>query len=174
MRDAEQDVADRTDFYDKPWRSYDECLERARYFKAYIENNDGYLLFNRAGEPYSKEKELQLAFGLVWCGTDFDINREVNNGRGPVDFKASFGAGDKSLIEFKLASNTSLRRNLEKQVAIYEAANQTRTSVKVIVIYTESETEKVARILRELGLEDEESIVLIDARNDNKPSASTA
>ena len=46
--------------------------------------------------------------------------------------------------------------------------------MKVIVIYTEAETEKVAKILRELGLEDEESIVLIDARNDNKPSASTA
>jgi hypothetical protein len=174
IRHALADVAARTDFYDKPWRSYDECLERARYFKAYIEDNDGYLLFNRAGEPFSKEKELQLAFGLVWCGTDFDINREVNNGRGPVDFKASFGAGDKSLIEFKLASNTSLRRNLENQVEIYEAANQTRTSVKVIVIYTAAETEKVDKILRELKLEDEESIVLIDARNDNKPSASKA
>jgi hypothetical protein len=110
----------------------------------------------------------------VWCGTEFDINREVNNGRGPVDFKASFGAGDKSLIEFKLGSNTALRRNLEKQVEIYEAANRTRTSVKVIVIYTAREQEKVDRILRELELESEESIVLIDARSDNKPSASKA
>jgi hypothetical protein len=174
IREALADVAARTEFYDKPWRSYDECLERARYFKSYIENNDGYLLFNRAGKPFSKEKELQLAFGLVWCGTDFDINREVNNGRGPVDFKASFGAGDKSLIEFKLASNTALKRNLEKQVEIYEAANQTRTAVKVIVIYKAAEAEKVSRILHELKLEDEESIVLIDARNDNKPSASMA
>ena len=75
----------------------------------------------------------------MWCGTEFDINREVNNGRGPVDFKASFGAGDKSLIEFKLASNSALKRNLEKQVEIYEAANRTRASVKVIVIYTARE-----------------------------------
>ena len=37
------------------------------------------------------------SFGLVWCNTEFDINREPNNGRGPVDFKASYGAGDKSL-----------------------------------------------------------------------------
>jgi hypothetical protein len=174
IRQALADVAARTEFYDKPWRSYDECLVRARYFKQYIENNDGYLLFNRAGKPFSTERELQLAFGLVWCGTDFDINREVNNGRGPVDFKASFGAGDKSLIEFKLASNTALKRNLEKQVAIYQAANQTRTAVKVIVIYTAAESDKVDRILRELKLEGEESIVLIDARNDNKPSASKA
>jgi hypothetical protein len=82
-----------TEFFDKPWRSYAECLARARYFRVYIEDNDGYLLFNRAGRPFSNEKELQLAFGLVWCGTEFDVNREVNNGRGPVDFKVSFGAG---------------------------------------------------------------------------------
>ena len=174
IRQALADVAARSELYDKPWRSYDECLARARYFKGYIENNDGYRLFNRAGKPFSNEKELQLAFGLVWCGTDFDINREANNGRGPVDFKASFGGGDKSLIEFKLASNPALKRNLEKQVEIYEAANQTRTSVKVIVIYTAAEAERVARVLGELKLNQEESIVLIDARNDNKPSASKA
>jgi hypothetical protein len=173
VREALADIA-KTEFFDKPWRSYAECLARARYFKAYIEDNDGYLLFNRAGRPFSNEKELQLAFGLVWCGTEFDVNREVNNGRGPVDFKISFGAGDKSLIEFKLASNSSLKRNLEKQVEIYEAANRTWTSVKVIVIYSDAEQQKVERILRELGLEGAESIVLIDARSDNKPSASKA
>ena len=173
IREALADIA-RTDFFDKPWRSYAECLVRARYFKAYIEDNDGYLLFNRAGRPFANEKELQLAFGLVWCGTDFDINREVNNGRGPVDFKVSFGAGDKSLIEFKLASNKALKRNLEKQVAIYEAANRTWTSVKVIVIYTPAEQRKVEKVLRELSLTGAESIVLIDARRDNKPSASKA
>ncbi len=173
IREALADIA-KTDFFDKPWRSYGECLARARYFKAYIEDNDGYRLFNRAGRPFSNEKELQLAFGLVWCGTEFDVNREANNGRGPVDFKVSFGAGDKALIEFKLASNSSLKRNLEKQVAIYETANRTWTSVKVIVIYTAAEQQKVDRMLRELGLEGAESIVLIDARSDNKPSASKA
>lgn len=61
IRHALADVATRTDFYDKPWSSYAECLERARYFRDYIENNDGYLLFNRAGKPFSNEKELQLA-----------------------------------------------------------------------------------------------------------------
>ena len=142
--------------------------------RAYIEDNDGNQLFNCAGKPFSNEKELQLAFGLVWLGTEFDVNREVNNGRGPVDFKVSFGPGDKSLIEFKLASNSQLKRNLENQIALYEAANRTRTSVKVIVIYTAADQAKVDRILRELKLENEESIVLIDARSDNKASASKA
>lgn len=164
----------KTDFYDQPWTSYTECLQRAKYFKAYIEDKDGYKLLNRAGEGFSNEKEVQLAFGLVWCNTEFDINREPNNGRGPVDFKASYGAGDKSLIEFKLGSNKQLQRNLEKQVPIYEAANQTRTSVKVIVSYTAEDQTRVIKILKELKIAGEKSIVIIDARSDNKPSASTA
>jgi hypothetical protein len=174
IQQAVAELSAKTDFYDTPWTSYAECLLRARYFKSYIEDNDGYLLLNRAGKPFSNEKEVQLAFGLVWCGTDFDVNREVNNGRGPVDFKASYGSGEKSLIEFKLGSNTQLERNLEKQVAIYEAANRTRSSVKVIVFYTRQEEARVRKILRKLKLEGEESIVLIDARSDNKPSASKA
>jgi hypothetical protein len=174
MKTAISDLEGRTEFYDKPWTSYDECLARAKYFKAYIEDNDGYRLLNRAGQPFTTENEVQLAFGLVWCNTEFDINREPNNGRGPVDFKASYGAGDKSLIEFKLGSNSQLKRNLEKQVAIYEQANRTWSSVKVIVYYTAKDEERVKKILKELKLESEKSIVLIDARSDNKPSASKA
>ena len=174
LKQAVHELESTTEFYNKPWTSYEECPQRAKYFKAYIEDNDGHKLLNRAGQPFSNEKEVQLAFGLVWCNTEFDINREPNNGRGPVDFKASFGAGDKSLIEFKLGSNSQLKRNLEKQVSIYEAANKTRTSVKVIVYYTAADEISVNKMLKELGLRSEESIVLIDARSDNKPSASKA
>lgn len=110
----------------------------------------------------------------MWCKTEFDVNREPNNGRGPVDFKVSYGTGDKSLIEFKLASNTQLKRNLEKQIAIYEAANQTRMAVKVIVCYSAADEERLTNILDELGLAGDESILVIDARSDNKPSASKA
>lgn len=91
-----------------------------------------------------------------------------------MDFKVSAGALDKTLIEFKLGSNKALKRNLEKQVTIYEAANRTHSSVKVIVFYTVDDEKRVTKILKELGLENDESIVLIDARADNKPSASKA
>ena len=174
LKRAISDLEGRTEFYDKPWASYDECLDRAKYFKGYIENNDGYRLLSRAGQPFSTEAEVQLAFGLVWCKSEFDVNREPNNGRGPVDFKASFGAGDKSLIEFKLGSNKQLERNLQKQIAVYEKANRTRSSVKVIVFYTAKDERRVKRILKRLDLEQEKSIILIDARSDNKPSASKA
>lgn len=168
------DLESRTKFYDLPNASYAEALARAQFFKHYIEDQDGYLLVNSSGKPFSNEKDVQLFFGLVWYGSQLDVNREVNNGRGPVDYKVSRGAIDKSLIEFKLGSNTSLKRNLEKQVAIYEAANGTRKSVKVIVYYTASDERRVAKILKDLKLVGEPSIVLIDARSDNKPSGSKA
>ena len=168
-------LQEKTSFYDKPWTSYDEAYDRVMQFKHYVENQDGYLVINRGdGRPLSNEKEVQLFFGLIWMNTDFDVNREPNNGRGPVDFKVSYGAKDKSLIEFKLASSSSLKRNLANQVEIYEKANRTHTSVKAIICYTAQDQAKLARVLKELGQESNPSIVAIDARSDNKPSASKA
>jgi hypothetical protein len=168
------DLQDRTDFYDQEWSSYQAALARTKGFKQYVENQDGWRLINRDGQPFAKESEVQLFFGLIWFGSIFDVNREVNNGRGPVDFKVSIGSADKSLIEFKLASNTKLKQSLEKQVDIYEKANQTATSVKVIVCYTEADQAKVDKTLKGLGLDSREDIIVIDARNDNKPSGSKA
>jgi hypothetical protein len=168
------DLSTRTDFYSRGRSSYKEVLERVHAFKHYVEHQDGYKLINRAGRPFAQESEVHIYFGLMWFGSLFDVNREPNNGRGPVDFKVSFGAGDKALIEFKLASNTQLERNLKNQVAIYEKANRTRQSVKVIICYTAADQRRVARILRKLRLSEEASIVVIDARSDNKPSASKA
>ncbi|MEV0709252.1 hypothetical protein [Nocardia aurea] len=171
---AVEDLRNRTNFYDLPYDTYEEALSRVQAFKYYIEHQDGYRLINRKGGAFSKESEVQVYFGLLWTNSRFDVNREPNNGRGPVDFKISYGAGDKSLIEFKLGSNSSLKNNLEKQVEIYKMANKTDKAIKVIVCYSETQQMRVAKILAELNLLNEPSVVVIDARNDNKPSASTA
>jgi hypothetical protein len=170
------DVAEHTLLYETPLTSYGEALARANGFKQYVENQDGYKLINKPGtnKPFARESDVQLFFGLIFYGSEFDVNREVNNGRGPVDFKVSKGSVDKSLIEVKLASNTRLKQNLENQVEVYEKANGIRKSVKVIICYTAEEQARVDRILKELSLTGEESIVLIDARADNKPSGSRA
>ncbi len=166
---------DRAGFYGASWRTYDECRERVGIFKDWIENQDGYKIFNpRGGRTPSNEKDLQLVFKLLWARSEFDANREPNNGRGPVDFKISMGSGDKSLIEFKLASNSKLKANLERQVEIYERANGTWSSMKVIVCFTEAHQSRVQKILKEIKLANEPSVVVINARNDDKPSASNA
>lgn len=163
-----------TQFYVMHGDTLEEARERLLFLKDVIENKDGYRVFYLGGKPIQREEDLQILYRLTWFASVSDVNREVNNGRGPVDFKASRGSADKSLIEFKLAKSSSLRRNLEKQVEIYQAANNTKKSLKAIVYFSQAELLRVTTILSELGLAGSSDIVLIDARNDNKPSASKA
>lgn len=162
-------------FYAFAQNSQVEAKKKIEILKEYIEDNDGYKLFYHNGQRIKGEKDLQLLFGLVCHESSiFDVNREVNNGRGPVDFKISKGNADKTLVEFKLANNKKLEQNLQKQVEIYQKANKTMSSFKVIIYFTKDENERVVAILNKIGLTGKENIVLIDGRNDNKVSASNA
>jgi hypothetical protein len=156
-----------------PANSFEEAKYRCGVFKKWVEDKDGWRSLNDA-RGHASEAEVQRLIFLTLQASDFDVNREVNNGRGPVDFKVSSGARDSSLIEVKLASNSSLQRNLERQVEIYKRANETKEAVKLIVFYNEAEQHKVERILKALDLLDSDSVVLVDARGDNKPSGSKA
>ena len=144
------------------------------FLKDVVENKGGHRLFYADGKPIRREADLHILFRLTWRNTPSDVNREVNNGRGPSDFEISRGRFDKSLVEFKLASSSSLRRNLEIQAEIYQKASDAQHALKVIVFFTEDELNKVRAVLRELVLEGNPNVILIDARDDNKPSASKA
>jgi hypothetical protein len=74
----------------------------------------------------------------------------------------------------KLAKNTALERNLEKQLPIYQAASDAKKGIKAIIFFSEAEQDRVEVILDKLGVLGHTDIVLIDARNDNKPSGSKA
>jgi hypothetical protein len=143
--------------------SYAESLERVKFLKHVIEDKDGYKIFYIKGKPVQREQDLQLMFKLTWFRTDYDVNSEVNNGRGPVDAKVSKGRKNANLVEFKLAKNTGLEKNLRNQVKIYEKASDTDKSIKVIMYFDDRELEKVTRVLKELDLDKREDIVLIDA-----------
>lgn len=164
----------RTNFYGLDGTTYDEARVRAMFLKDIIENKDGYRLFYMDGKPIKRETDLHILYRLTWFATLSDVNREVNNGRGPVDFTVSRGSRDKSIIEFKLASNSKLAKNLQNQVPIYQKASDAQRSLKVIFFFNASELKRVNRILEDLGLKDHPDIILVDARNDNKPSASNA
>ena len=165
-------LEEHTYFYSEPADSYEASLKRANYLKDVIEHNDGWRIFYLNGHPITKESDVHILYRLTWFASSFDVNSEANSGRGPVDFAISKGSANKALVEFKLASNSHLADNLEHQTVVYQRAHRTDKSVKVVVYYTEEELAKVQSILKQLRLENEPSIVLIDARSDNKPSAS--
>lgn len=156
-------VANSSDFFSIKPTSYDAALQRAFYLKDVIENNDGYRIFYKSGKAIASEDTIQRIFRLTWFATPFAIDSEVNNGRGPADYKISYGDRDATIVEFKLASSSSLKRNLLNQTEIYKKASKTINDIKVILCYTSSEIAKVNRILRSIKQEGAENIVIIDA-----------
>ena len=128
-----------SDFYRTGADTYEETKARVFFLKDVIENKGGHKLFFSHGEPIRRESDLHILFRLTWFATPSDVSREVNDGRGPVDFKISRGSFDKSLVEFKLAKNSQLRRNLEKQAEIYQKASDARSALKVILFFSEKE-----------------------------------
>lgn len=156
-------LAKETDFYTKKGDTLSESYERVLFLKSVIEDKDGYRLFYLKGNPIKREADIHIMFRLTWFASATAVTREANDGRGPVDFVISKGAFNKTLVEFKLASNTKLPQNLKNQVEIYKKAHDTDKSIKVILYFSSEEEMKVKKILRELGLNNEKYIVLIDA-----------
>jgi hypothetical protein len=159
-----------SDFYKVQSNSYSEAFKRALYLKDVIENNDGYRIFYDGIKPIAKEDTIQRIFKLTWYASPYDVNSEVNNGRGPADYKVSFGSGDSTIVEFKLAKSSSLKRNLENQTDIYKTASKSANDISVVLCYTESEIRKVKKVLKEIEKENHENIIIIDATR--KASAS--
>jgi hypothetical protein len=161
-------------FYAIAGNTHKEAHQRVAFLKDVIENKGGHRLFYIDGQPIGREEDIQIMYRLTWYGTPSDVSREVNDGRGPADFKVARGRTDKTIVEFKLAKNTQLKRNLENQVEIYKKASDARRGIKVIVYFSAAERKRVGGILKELKRTDDPDVVLIDARKDNKPSGSKA
>lgn len=174
LMEIQKTLMGHSEFYNIGRTTYEEAHARLNYLKDVIENKGGHRLFYHDGVPIEREQDLQILFRLVWFGTPSDASTEANDGRGPVDFKISRGATDKTLVEMKLAKNSHLERNLEKQLPIYQAASDAKQGIKAIIFFSKQQEERVEGILDKLGILGHKDIVLIDARNDNKPSGSKA
>lgn len=151
----------------------EEAKERLKFFKHIIEDCDGYKNLYVKGVQIAQENDLQRLFRFVWYGTNYKVDAESNNGRGQTDFVISKGQNNQNIIEFKLASNSKLS-HVFTQVKIYEAANCSEGSLIVIFYFSEEEYVSCEKIIKNAGYEKmiNESIFLIDCRNDNKISAS--
>ena len=167
-------VLGQSEFYELPFDSYDAAMARLLFLKSFVEDKDGYRIFYHDGLPVQRESDLQLLYKLTWYASRFDMNAEVNNGRGPVDFKVSWGSKDKALVEFKLAKNKKLKSGLKNQLEVYGKANETERAIWAIFFFSEGEYRRVIAILEELDMLNDLKIILIDCRGDNKPSGSNA
>jgi len=105
-----------TDFYRIAGGTYAEAHARVAYLKHVIEDNGGWRIFyDDEGKPFKRENDLQILYRLVWFGTPLDIGREANDGRGPVDFKATKGR-HKTLVEMNLRAIPSSKPILKNRL----------------------------------------------------------
>lgn len=148
----------------------------------YIENNSGWrLLWNDNKTPKREEAAQLLFLGLVkhYCKAEnIDISKEVNIGRGPVDFKMSTGYSLRTLLELKLAKNTKFWNGLEKQLPIYLKSEGVKFGFFLIIVYTDNDIKKLNGIRERVKVIKNKTgydiaAVTIDARR-NPVSASKA
>ena len=139
----------------------------------FIENNRGWkLLWNDTGVPKSEESAQLLFLGILkhYCkANDIDISKEVNVGRGPVDFKLSRGFNLRTLIELKLTKNTRFWNGLKRQLPTYLEAEDISFGFFIVIIYTDEDYKKINGIndiIKELNKHSKYKIqsVTVDAR----------
>jgi hypothetical protein len=149
-------------------------------FVNYVENNNGWkLLWNDNGIA-KKEEAVQLLFlGIMkhYCkANDIDISKEVNIGRGPVDFKVSRGFSIRALLELKLAKNSRFWNGLKIQLPTYMKAEKIKVGFFLVVAYNKRDFKRINsihRITREVSkqLKYKLQTIVIDA-SDSRLSAS--
>ena len=86
----------------KPAIVLEDVLKRVAFYKELLESNSGSVYFSRKGLT---ERNLQIVFKATTMESLFSYDAEVNNGRGPIDFIASYGSDKKVGIELKMAKN---------------------------------------------------------------------
>ncbi|WP_157763218.1 hypothetical protein [Bacillus atrophaeus] len=116
-------------------------------YNSFIINNSGYkLLWNETPLTPKREEASQLLFyGLVkeHCkANNIDFSREVNQGRGSVDFKFSSGYQDRVLIEVKRASSSKLKQVLLSQLPQYLESEDIQIGYYVVIVQKEEEYKK--------------------------------
>ncbi|MCE9620088.1 MAG: hypothetical protein K8R92_09260 [Planctomycetes bacterium] len=153
-------------------------LALANYFKHFIEQQKGWELLWDGTQQKGEKAVQRLMFGLVFliCAkNNVSVDPETNAGRGPVDFKFSYGFNAKCLLEAKLANNTKWIRGVTQQLPTYIVADVGKYGVYLLVAYDDSQNRNISQLkfaassVASRGIEID--VVVVDASR-NKPSAS--
>ena len=153
-------------------------------FKEEVEQRDGWkVLWDAKTKNHQREEVSQALAGAMWraqCkAAGIDISKEVNMGRGPVDFKFSQGWKSRALLEVKHIGATAFFTGAEKQLPQYLKSDQIDSAVYLAIGFTDAEfAEQRLKRVRETceSLQEQKGIsikpVFVDARPGTKVSAS--
>jgi hypothetical protein len=156
----------------------------AEEFKSAVEDSDLWKVFwNDDLTKHRDEKIVQAVAGSMWVqqckAADVDISKEPNMGRGPVDFKFSAGWSRRALIEVKFIGSSKFFQGAEKQLPQYLKTEKIAGGYYLCVGFSDADfaSDRLNRVRDTCSaLEREKGVtiqpVFVDARHDNKASAS--
>jgi hypothetical protein len=156
--------------------AWDAAIDVVRRWASHIEQN-WRTLWN--GEEHVDEAKIQENFATFANGAgllDSYVFREVETGRGAVDFVFANGVGVTVYIEFKRGDHARLVHGGTVQLPTYMGAEGTDTGLLVCVVFEDTDGDACADLTKRVEQIDNKDIyvrvVCVDARR--KPSASTA
>ncbi|MEU4191735.1 hypothetical protein AB0E69_07555 [Kribbella sp. NPDC026611] len=153
-------------------------------FKHAVEQTDLWkTLWNDDYTRPRQEKIVQAIASMMWqtqCqAAGVDLSREVNIGRGPVDFKFSAGWHRRALTEVKLIKSSGFFTGASKQLPQYLESEQIEFGYYLCVGFTDLDfgDERLGRVRDTCSAIAEKkgvtmTPVFVDARVNNKTSAS--
>ena len=154
-------------------------------FQHAVEESDGWrLLWNDDYTTHRPEKICQAMAGIMWrsqCqAAGVDLSREVDMGRGPVDFKFSKGWTRRALLEVKYIESSKFFSGAEKQLPQYLKTEDISFGIYLAVGFTDNDfrPERLKRVRDTCtALAEAKGVAIkplfVDARVENKKSAST-
>ena len=107
-------------------------------YKKIIENERGWenLWENNKKNPVNEKKVQSYFWSSITMyleNQNIKYSRETETGSGPVDFSFDNGISTKVFVEFKLASNSSVRRDSIKQIKSYMRTGRCDSACVVVV-----------------------------------------
>lgn len=149
-------------------------------FKNMIENEGYKLLLDNNGKPRHEEYS-QILFNVYlknYCrSVGIDLTREVQTGRGLIDFRFSSGVHFIAHVELKKENNPKLTHGLSKQLPTYMISEKVRLGFFVIFEFGMKDISELKDKLEKQRIELEREkgiklrIIYINAKS--KPSASS-
>lgn len=161
-----EQLALETEFYNLNGSNYSEAFRRIQILKNFIENDGGHRIFYIADNPVDREDDLHILFRLTWKAKSTNAQSMIDSSGGS---RAGVSARSRFRISVKLGRNSQLKRTLEKQIDEYDEVATEQKSIIVIFYFIDDEFYNVRGLLRQLGIEKNQNIVLIDARNVRAP-----
>lgn len=161
-----------------PERIFEVVLTICNQFKKLVEDNQlCKLLYDKDGRRKHESAAQLLFFGIAasYCeANDLALSPESDAGRGPVDFKIGTGFAGQMLVEVKLTSNSQLVHGFQKQLPIYQKAENAKRGVYLVIEnddYPKARQEAFERAILDAGA-NAPKVIRVDGVP--RPSASRA